>query len=146
MCLADASSKEMSQHRCETWGSLAGRNCAKCCVFSIVLWPRGIEQLASKNEGGGGLAAQDVAQIVTTLQRESDSEVQIVKVKRYRGVFWGSKLRFSWLALAQGFRHVAKCVAGAGDAGVRKGCKNAGCRGGFEEGPQRCFSRGWCRD
>ena len=36
---------------------------------------------------------------------------------------------FAWQA--QGFRHVAKYVAGAG---VREGCKNVGRRGGFEEG------------
>ena len=33
---------------------------------------------------------------------------------------------FAWQA--QGFRHVAKYVAGAG---VREGCKNVGRRGGF---------------
>ena len=37
-------------------------------------------------------------------------------------------MRFAWQA--QGFRHFAKCVAGAG---VREGCKNVGGRGGFEE-------------
>ena len=35
-------------------------------------------------------------------------------------------MRFAWQA--QGFRHVAKYVAGAG---VREGCKNVGRRGGF---------------
>ena len=40
---------------------------------------------------------------------------------------------------AQGFRYVAKYVAGAG---VREGCKNVGRRGGFEEGLKRCGSRG----
>ena len=44
---------------------------------------------------------------------------------------------FAWQA--QGFRHVAKYVAGAG---VREGCKNVGRRGGFEEGLKRCVSRG----
>ena len=44
---------------------------------------------------------------------------------------------FAWQA--QGFRHVAKYVAGAR---VREGCKNVGRRGGFEEGPKRCVSRG----
>ena len=44
---------------------------------------------------------------------------------------------FAWQA--QGFRHVAKYVAGAG---VREGCKNVGRRGGFEEAPKRCVSRG----
>ena len=32
-----------------------------------------------------------------------------------------------------------KCVAGAG---VREGCENVGRRGGFEEAPKRCVSRG----
>ena len=40
-------------------------------------------------------------------------------------------MRFAWQA--QGFRHVAKYVAGAG---VREGCKNVGRRGGFEEAPK----------
>ena len=44
---------------------------------------------------------------------------------------------FAWQA--QGFRHVAKYVAGAG---VREGCKNVGRRGGCEEGLKRCVSRG----
>ena len=44
---------------------------------------------------------------------------------------------FAWQA--QGFRHVAKYVAGAG---VRQGRKNVGMRGGFEEGLKRCVSRG----
>ena len=50
-------------------------------------------------------------------------------------------MRFAWQA--QGFRQVAKYVAGAG---VREGCKNVGRRGGFEEGPKRCVSRGRRRD
>ena len=37
-------------------------------------------------------------------------------------------MRFAWQA--QGFRQVAKYVAGAG---VREGCKNVGRRGGFEK-------------
>ena len=44
---------------------------------------------------------------------------------------------FAWQA--QGFRQVAKYVAGAG---VREGCKNVGRCGGFEEAPKRCVSRG----
>ena len=44
---------------------------------------------------------------------------------------------FAWQA--QGFRHVAKYVAGTG---VREGCKNVGRRGGFQEGLERCVSRG----
>ena len=41
---------------------------------------------------------------------------------------------FVWQA--QGFRHVAKYVAGAG---VREGCKNVGRRGGFEEARNDAF-------
>ena len=44
---------------------------------------------------------------------------------------------FAWQA--QGIRDVAEYVAGAG---VREGCKNVGRRGGFEEGLERCVSRG----
>ena len=39
---------------------------------------------------------------------------------------------FTWQV--QGFRHVAKNVAGAG---VREGCRNVGRRGGYEEGLKR---------
>ena len=38
---------------------------------------------------------------------------------------------FAWQG--QGFRRVAKYVAGAG---VCEGCKSVGRRGGFEEGPK----------
>ena len=44
---------------------------------------------------------------------------------------------------AQGFRYVSKCVAGAV---VCEGCKNVGRRGGFEEAPKRCVSRGRGKD
>ena len=44
---------------------------------------------------------------------------------------------------AKGFRHVAKYVAGAG---VREGCTKVGRRGGFEEAPKRCVSRGRRKD
>ena len=44
---------------------------------------------------------------------------------------------FAWQA--QGFRRVAKYVAGAG---VREDGKNVGRRGGFEEGLKRCGLRG----
>ena len=46
-------------------------------------------------------------------------------------------MRFAWQA--QWFRRVAKHVAGAR---VCEGCENVGRRGGFEEAPKRCFSRG----
>ena len=48
---------------------------------------------------------------------------------------------FAWQA--QAFQHVAKYAAGAG---VREGCKNVGRRGGFEEAPKRCVSRGRRKD
>ena len=48
---------------------------------------------------------------------------------------------FAWQA--QGFRQVAKYVAGAR---IREGCKNVGRRGGFEEGLKRCVSRGRRKD
>ena len=31
-------------------------------------------------------------------------------------------------------------------AGSREGCQNVGRRGGFEQGLQGCFSRGWRKD
>ena len=46
-------------------------------------------------------------------------------------------MAFAWQA--QGFRYVSKRAAGAG---VCEGCKNVGRRGGFEEAPKRCISRG----
>ena len=48
---------------------------------------------------------------------------------------------FAWQS--QGFRRVAKYVAGAG---IREGCENVGRCGGFEEAPKRCVSRGRRRD
>ena len=48
---------------------------------------------------------------------------------------------FAWQA--PGFRHFAKCVAGAG---VREGCKNVGGCGGFEEDLKRFVSRGRRKD
>ena len=57
------------------------------------------------------------------------------------GRFWKFKVVFAWQG--QGFRQVAKYVAGAG---VREGCKNVGRRGGFEEGLKRCVPRGRRKD
>ena len=48
---------------------------------------------------------------------------------------------FAWQA--QGFRQVAIYEAGAK---VREGCKNVGRRAGFEEGLNRCVSRGRRKD
>ena len=44
-----------------------------------------------KTEGAGALLEVQVAKICTTLARESNSEVKIVKAPRSRDVFWGSK-------------------------------------------------------
>ena len=55
--------------------------------LSIVLWLRRLGKSAPKTGGCGGSAAQDVAKICTTLWRESDSEVKIVKNWRCRGTF-----------------------------------------------------------
>ena len=46
---------------------------------------------------------------------------------------------FAWQA--QGFRYIAKYVAGTG---VREGCKNVGKRDGFEEGLKRCVMSRKC--
>ena len=70
----------------------------------------------------------ELRKICTTPARESDLEVKLT----VSGRFLTFKMCFAWQA--QGFRHVAKCVAGAG---VREGCKNVGRRGGFEEGLER---------
>ena len=55
--------------------------------FSIVFWLRRLGKSAPKNERVqcGGSAAQDVAKICTTLWRESDLEVKIVKNWQRRG-------------------------------------------------------------
>ena len=62
-----------------THEDLAGRNCAKCCVFSIVLWLGSLGKSGPKNGSCGGSAAQDVVKICTTPAREHDVEVKIVK-------------------------------------------------------------------
>ena len=91
----------------------------------------------------GTLLEVEFRRICTTPAPENDLEVKIVKKKKgSRGVFGSSKC-FSRGRQAQGFRHVAKYVAGAG---LREGCKNVGRRGGFEEGLKRCVSRGRRKD
>ena len=85
----------------------------------------------------GALLAVDLDKICTTPARETDLEVKIVKNWRSRDVLEVQKVLFAWQA--QGFRQVAKYMAGAG---VREGCKNVGRPGGFEEGLKRCVSRG----
>ena len=89
----------------------------------------------------GALSEVELRKICTTPARENDLEVKIVKTPGARDGFWRLKVCFAWQA--QGFRHVAKYVAGAG---IREGCKNVGKRGGFEEAPKRCFSRGRRKD
>ena len=87
-----------------------------------------------KTDRFGALLEIEVPKICTTPAPENDLEVKIVKTPDH---FLKFKMLFAWQA--QGFRHVSKCVAGAG---VREGCKNVGRRGGFEEAPKRCVSRG----
>ena len=55
------------------------------------------------------------------------------------GTFLEIESVFRVAGAGQGFRRVAKYVAGAG---VREGCENVGRRGGFQEGLKRCVSRG----
>ena len=81
-------SRDVLQRRCETWEILAGRNCAKCCVFSIVSWLRRLAKAGPKNGSCEGSAAQDVNKICTTSARESDLVVKIAKNWRCRGTFW----------------------------------------------------------
>ena len=59
----------------------------------------------------GALLEVEPRKICTTPPRESNFEVKIVRKRRSRDVFGGSKVLFTWQA--QGFRHVAKYVAGA---------------------------------
>ena len=82
----------------------------------------------------GALLEVELCKICTTPVRESDLESKSLKTD-------GLGVLFAWQA--QGFRHVANYVAGAG---VCEGCKNVGRRGGFEEGPKSGFSRGRRRD
>ena len=72
-------SRDVLQHRCETWEIFAGRNCAKCYVFSIVLFLGRFAKVGPKSGSCEGSVAQDVGKIRTTPARESDLEVKIVK-------------------------------------------------------------------
>ena len=80
---------------CDVWDEegLAGRNCAKCCVFPYCCGFAGSESQLLKTGGCGGPAAQDVAKICTTLWRESGLEVKIVKDWEDRTTFssWASR-------------------------------------------------------
>ena len=112
-----------------------------------------------------------VVKTCTTLWRKSDFEVKIVKDCQRRGTFgssasenlhhacarerfgsqnrwltvsrrfWRFKVRFAWQA--QGFGTLQNTWQAQEFVRV---AKNVGRRGGFEEGPKRCFSRGRCRD
>ena len=55
--------------------------------------------------------------------------------------FWTRKACFAWQA--QGFR---RCKIRGRRRSSWEGCKNVGRRGGFEEGPKRCFSRSRRKD
>ena len=94
-----------------------------------------------KHRRFGALFEVELTKICTKPARENDLEVKIVKTPGARDVFLRFKVLFAWQA--QGFRYVSKCAAGAG---VREGCKNVGRRGGFEQAPRRCVSRGRGKD
>ena len=66
---------------------LAGGNCAKRCVFSVVSWLRRFAQIGPKNGSCGGSTVQDVDKICTTPARKSDLEVKIVKNWQVRSTF-----------------------------------------------------------
>ena len=83
---------------------------------------------SSKTGGVGALLEVERGKICTTLWRESDLEVKIVKIDGL-GTFLEVQSAF--------------CMAGAG---VREGCRNFGRRGGIEEGRKRCFSSGRRRE
>ena len=88
----------------------------------------------SKSLKTGSLGTEvDVAKIRTLPAREIDSWKSKPLKKKHPGLrpLWRFKMLFA--RQAQGFRHVAKYVAGAG---VCEGFKNVGRRGGFEEGPK----------
>ena len=71
---------------------LAGRNCAKCCVFPLFCGFASSESQLLTTGGCGGWAAEDFAKICTTLWRESDLEVKIVKNSHLRTTLWSSSL------------------------------------------------------
>ena len=58
---------------------LAGRKCAKCCVFSIVLWLRWLGKSAPKNGRVRRICCPRCGKICTAPARESDLEVKIEK-------------------------------------------------------------------
>ena len=165
-------SREVSQHRFETWEILAGRNCARCCVFSIVSWLRGFAKAGPKSKVARRIGCPRRQQnLHHTCARErfgdqnrkklagSERFWKLVSPKfapRLRATpIWKSKslntdgvgtfLRFKMLFACQPhkFGHVAKYVGGAG---VREGCKNVGRRGGFEAGLKQCVSHNRCRE
>ena len=76
--------------RCGTWGSLAGRNCAKCCVFHTFAAPRAmlcrLTKSAFKKGSCGGSVAQDVGKICATLRHESD--VSLAKLNPNKWKQW----------------------------------------------------------
>ena len=92
------------------------------CFFHS-LWLRRLAKSAPKNGSCGGSAAQDVDKICTTLWRENELEVKIVKNGRSRGVFGGftrfsrgrrndfDTLQNAWQA--QEYLRVAQTLAGA---------------------------------
>ena len=101
---------------------MAGRNCAKCCVFP---WFRGFEgsqRYVRKARWCEGSAAQDVEKIAPRLRARA-----IWKSKSFKTDGLGT-----FLEVLSAFR-----LAGAG---ISK--PHVGRRGGFEEAPKRCVSAG----
>ena len=70
---------------------LAGRKCAKCCVFSIVLWLRRLEKSGPKNGRVRRICGPRCGKICTTPARQHHLEVKIVKNWRCESTFgsWG---------------------------------------------------------
>ena len=66
---------------------LAGRKCAKCRVFSIVLWLRRLGKSAPKNRRARRICCPRCDKICTTPARESDLEVKNVKNWQRRSTF-----------------------------------------------------------
>ena len=113
------------QRRCETWEILAGRNRGKCHVFPSLCGFESSQSQLRKARWCGRLPAKDVDKICTAPARERDLEAKTVKTPQVLGTFFDVQTAFR--------------VTGAG---ISTRCNNIGRRGGFEEGPKWCFSRG----
>ena len=85
----------------------------------------------------GALLEVRVGKICTTPARDNDLEVKIVKTPGSRTTVWGSK------CFSRGRRRDFETFQNVWQAqDFVCLCKNVGRRGGFEEAPKRCISRG----